>query len=109
MRSFGFLLSCTLALLICCKNNSTGPGNQIEGKPVETRPPEAKNQQPAFPGQTRAPFRTANVAHMTRTLANGLAHPWGLAFLPDGAMLVTERPGRMRIIRSTGELSPPIA
>ena len=33
-----------------------------------------------------------------QTLANGLEHPWGLAFLPDGRMLVTERPGRLRIV-----------
>jgi glucose/arabinose dehydrogenase len=38
-----------------------------------------------------------------------LAHPWSLAFLPDGRMLVTERPGRMRIITRDGKLSPPLA
>src|SRR5690606_711395 len=32
------------------------------------------------------------------TVADGLEHPWGLAFLPDGAMLVTEKPGRLRIV-----------
>src|ERR1700674_723063 len=32
-------------------------------------------------------------------VAKGLSHPWSLAFLPDGSMLVTERPGRLRIIR----------
>jgi len=36
------------------------------------------------------------------TVAQGLSHPWSLAFLPDGRMLVTERPGRIRIVaRST--------
>lgn len=38
-------------------------------------------------------------------VASGLDHPWGLAFLPDGAMLVTERPGRLRVIRN-GALDP---
>ncbi len=42
------------------------------------------------------------------TVAGGLVHPWSLAFLPDGRMLVTERPGRMRIITRGGELSRPL-
>jgi glucose/arabinose dehydrogenase len=41
-------------------------------------------------------------------IAKGLDHPWGLAFLPDGRMLVTERPGRMRIVTRDGKLSPAI-
>lgn len=42
----------------------------------------------------------------TRILTNGLEHPWGLAFLPDGRMLVTERPGRLRLISHEGRLDP---
>ncbi|RUR39120.1 PQQ-dependent sugar dehydrogenase [Vreelandella populi] len=37
------------------------------------------------------------------TIAEGLEHPWSLAFLPDGRMLVTERPGRLRLLSSDGE------
>jgi aldose sugar dehydrogenase len=43
------------------------------------------------------------------TVAKGLVHPWGLAFLPDGRMLVTERPGRLRIVARDGTISPPLS
>lgn len=43
------------------------------------------------------------------TVVDGLEHPWGMAFLPDGSILVTERPGRLRLVRN-GVLEPePIA
>ncbi|HET6160786.1 MAG TPA: PQQ-dependent sugar dehydrogenase [Dongiaceae bacterium] len=42
------------------------------------------------------------------TVAEGLEHPWGLAFLPDGRMLVTERPGRLRLVDAKGQLSEPL-
>ncbi len=43
------------------------------------------------------------------TVTDGLVHPWGLAFLPDGRMLVTERAGRMRIILPNGKTSRPLS
>jgi glucose/arabinose dehydrogenase len=42
------------------------------------------------------------------TVASGLSHPWGLAFLPDGRLLVTERSGQMRLVQQ-GQLSAPLA
>jgi aldose sugar dehydrogenase len=46
---------------------------------------------------------------LVQTFAKGLEHPWALAFLPDGRILVTERPGRMRIIAKDGTISPALA
>jgi glucose/arabinose dehydrogenase len=53
------------------------------------------------------PRSTAGVVRV-ETFARGLEHPWALAFLPDGRMLVTERPGRLRIVGRDGRLSEPL-
>lgn len=50
-------------------------------------------------------FRTAEHDYRLRTVVEGLVNPWGLAFLPNGDLLVTERPGRLRIVRQ-GKLLP---
>jgi glucose/arabinose dehydrogenase len=77
--------------------------------PVDTRPPNGTGQTPAFAGQTDAPERKSNVAFDVVTVAEGLDTPWGLAFLPNGKMLVTERPGRLRVVTADGKLSEPVA
>ena len=61
------------------------------------------------PGQTRAPAPASKLAVTVETVAKGLEHPWGLQFIGDSRMLVTERSGPMRIIDASGSLSPPIA
>jgi len=76
---------------------------------VDRRPPNDPAQKPAFAGQTRAPEQKLGVAFDVVTVAEGLQNPWGLAFLPDGRMLVTERPGRLRIVRADGTKSEPAA
>ncbi len=64
---------------------------------------------PAFPNQTRAPAPAPGAPFDLQVLATGLEHPWKIAFLPDGRMLVSERAGRLRIVGQDGALSEPIA
>ncbi len=78
-------------------------------EPLETRPPNAADQQPAFAGQTRACADPTDVAFDVTVLATGLVHPWAVEPLPDGRLLVTERPGRLRLVSATGELGEPIS
>ncbi len=75
---------------------------------VDPRPPNGVTQTPAVPGQTRAPERRSNVTFDVVTVAEGLQNPWGLAFLPGGRLLVTEKPGRLRIVGADGTLSEPV-
>ena len=71
---FGLILSCVLLITAC----GQAPKGIAESETVATRKGEAK-------------FRV-------ETVATGLEVPWAFAFLPDGNMLFTERPGRVRII-----------
>jgi glucose/arabinose dehydrogenase len=64
------------------------------------------------PGQAQAPRSptpaSAKGVVEVQTIAKGLEHPWGLVFLPDKRMLVTERPGRLRIVSADGKISEPL-
>src|SRR2546423_663463 len=57
---------------------------------------------------TKAPPVRTRQAIKVETFAKGLVHPWGVAFLPNGRLLVTERPGRVRIVGKDGTLSAPL-
>jgi glucose/arabinose dehydrogenase len=76
---------------------------------LETRQPNAPDQRPAFPGQTRTCGVKSNVAFDVAVLAKGLDHPWAVEPFPDGDFLVTEKPGRMRIVSARGGVGQPIA
>lgn len=63
----------------------------------------------AAPAQTSLPIGKSDKANFQiETVARGLEHPWGMDFLPDGRIIVTERPGRIRIVAANGQLSQPL-
>ncbi|HYC51728.1 MAG TPA: PQQ-dependent sugar dehydrogenase [Gemmatimonadaceae bacterium] len=77
--------------------------------PLETRPANVPDQQPAFAGQTRTCGVSSNVAFDVTVVATGLEKPWSVEPLPTGELLVTEKPGRMRIISASGAKGEPIS
>ncbi|MBY0224282.1 MAG: PQQ-dependent sugar dehydrogenase [Hyphomicrobium sp.] len=64
---------------------------------------------PASAAQTDAPKPAKESRVKAETVAKGLASPWGLQFLPDGRMLVTEKPGRLRIVTRDGKVGAAIS
>lgn len=110
MRLLALAVSVSLVTLAtACGANGQDETVQQVGDPVESRRANGANQQPAFAGQTRAPGVRTEAALAHTVIASGLEHPWGLALLPDGRWLVTERPGRLRIITADGAVGEPIS
>lgn len=85
------------------------PALAASAQDFNATPPNAPDQRPAFEGQTRAPVLTDEIALKADVITDGLDHPWGMEQLPDGGWLVTERPGKMRVIALDGTLSDPIS
>ncbi|SMY09377.1 PQQ-dependent sugar dehydrogenase [Flavimaricola marinus] len=78
----------------------------VIAQPVEQGPPNA-DFAPAFEAQTRAPALPQTPVTVER-FVEGLANPWGIAPLPDGGWLVTERPGTLRVVSADGSVSMPL-
>ena len=83
-----------LAALTACDHSPPAPPSEPPHTVADAVPQAATSE--------RTAFEVVDVV-------SGLEHPWALAFLPDGAMLVTERPGRLRRIGADGAVSAPIA
>jgi len=95
------LIAAALTLALGVAGTATAQG-------VDPRPANNPEQKPAHTGQTDAPEVKSNVAFDVVTVAEGLVNPWGMAFLPGGKILVTERPGRLRVVGADGKLSAPV-
>jgi aldose sugar dehydrogenase len=77
--------------------------------PVETKAPNSPEYKPAFLGQTRIGGVKTITPYEVKVITEDLAFPWGVKYLPDGRLLVTEKEaGTLRIVTQNGELSKPI-
>ncbi|GIK88560.1 MAG: glucose dehydrogenase [Betaproteobacteria bacterium] len=95
-------------LVVSIAGLSAQPAATQPCQPVEDRSPNASGQRPAFAGQTRACAARSDVAFDVVVVAKGLEKPWSVEPLPGGDVLVSEKPGRMRIVAASGEVGPPI-
>jgi glucose/arabinose dehydrogenase len=108
---FATLAACTAPAAQSASSAPTtaaAPALPTNCTPIETRAPNATGQNPAFPGQTRICGVSSNVAFDVVVVAKGLEHPWSVEPLPDGQLLVTERPGRLRLVSASGQVGDPI-
>lgn len=96
-----------MALVLALALASVAGGAAMAGD-FNADPPNAPGQQPAFAGQTRAPVIPDTPRLAVEVVARGLEHPWGMVQLPDGRWLVSERPGRLRLVGADGTVSEPL-
>ncbi|TDQ08689.1 PQQ-dependent sugar dehydrogenase [Pedobacter metabolipauper] len=108
MRTMFVIGSC-LVLLFSCSKKKTGDVAEPVSTTPTTQPVERNaantNYTPAFTGQTRISGVTTATRIRSSILTSSLTAPWGIAALPDGRFLVTEKAGRMRIVSGTGTVS----
>ena len=111
----GFLICIALFLTSCSSNgNSAASSSNTSAQtdstyePVETKDPNTKTNKPAFEGQTRIAGVKTSTPYEAKKLTDALKKPWGIASLPDGRFIITEKAGTMRIATSAGEVTEPI-
>jgi glucose/arabinose dehydrogenase len=105
------VVALAVALAGCASQGDTQQAAAPAGPapaPAETRNTNLLKYAPAFEGQTRAPNIQANAPVEVKEYARGLTQPFGIARLPNGKILVTERPGALRVIGTDGSVSAPL-
>jgi len=106
------LVAFVASLAVTAGAQQPGPAAGQGAAPQGARPAGAAAQGGAGPrasqplGDGPWDFQTEREKIHVSVVTKGLDHPWGMAFLPNGDMLVTERPGRLRVVHKDGKLDP---
>ena len=108
--SFGLATSAFLAQTVRTIPRPPAQTPAAPGAPASTESaaPDGYAPIPAWPGQTRAPHAAKTAAYKVETFAQGLNGGFCFSFLPDGRIIVGERPGKIHIIEKNGKVSDPI-
>jgi len=112
-----FLLAASTLFLATCNNKkeenpltneaTTTASDTTRLPPVETQSPNT-DYKPAFEGQTRIAGVKTRTPYEGKVINKDLKRPWGIAALPDGRLLITQKNGDMVIATPTGEISAPV-
>lgn len=105
-KSFTTVLLGVTAVFSACANDAPDAARMNVGdttSPVETKSPNS-NYKSAFAGQTRIGGVKTKTPYEGKVLTTALKNPWGIAPLPDGRLLITEKGGTMKIVTKTGEV-----
>lgn len=108
------LITLSITVITACGQNRKANAEDIKVKtasgckPLETREPNAKEQKRTFPEQTRACGVATKTPYEVTVVAEGLKRPWAVEPLPDGAFLITEKGGQMRIVSKDGKIGEPL-
>jgi glucose/arabinose dehydrogenase len=101
---FGATWSAAQTVRAAPRPPAPGPAKPEDGSAA----PDGYAPSPAWPGQTRAPRPSKTAAYDVETVAEGLSGAFCFSFLPDGRIIVGERPGHIRIVGKDGKVSDPI-
>ncbi|RQP14000.1 PQQ-dependent sugar dehydrogenase [Parapedobacter defluvii] len=111
LGSIGVLTGLSLIMLSCDSSTSKeaekNPVADSTYAPVETKAANT-DYKPAFEGQTRIAGVKTSTPYDVKVLSEGLDRPWGIAVLPDGRFLITQKGGTLRIAAQDGALSEAI-
>jgi glucose/arabinose dehydrogenase len=85
------------------------PAQQPGAPPAGSAAPDGYSPIPQWAGQTKAPRVAVSVPYSVEVVSTGIANGYAIEFMPDGRILLVERPGRLKIIEKSGQISAPLA